>query len=777
MSQPPDGAAANPAPITSVAADVAISLEICFESDWHIGSGAGRHGSVDRSVQRDDDGLPFVPARSLKGIWRDACETIAVGLDNGTPGRWSAWVDWTFGTQPALDNNAMPSPPSAGAISVGAARLDPQVRDILADDRWRANATIIHPGVRINADTGTAEPDHLRFVEFARTGMRLGSAVLALCELPQAAVALLIAGAASIDHIGGKRRRGSGRCTVTAKLSESTAQVDSAIAWIEAHDDPGTPPSALAPKGRPTGQPAREHLASADNTTSGWRAIEITITAEAPVIVTDRTVGNLALTATRLPGSVLIAMAQRVVSQPMWPFLGNGSLRIGEGLPATAEGAALAPAPRSWARPKGDAAATDSIVDLLSHSGGPVARLPRDAWVRAMDEPAARIEIDSVPTTMRIHNVVDDALQRPTSDIGGVFGYQTIDSGARWVAEILVAPAATPIGDELLTRLAGTHRIGRARNSGYGTVRVEVADRGTIDLPTRRAAHGDARSEPTVDLLLLTDAILLDPALRPAPTPAAFLDELQRHGVVLPDATTHDLEAVAAVHRREGWHARWQRPRPSLVCLAAGTVVRIPADKVDLDRAAAVGRLGVGERVSEGFGRFQRLAGLAAGCSTSEPAEPPGSVRARNAGDRPDDAFVTATIVDALLQEVRVAAEAAVAGTTRNANELLALLPGLSPPPTRSQLGALRSRLLEPDWQAAVHAWVKGVRATTGRSSKWCNRTLEAIEQLAQDPKLVYERLPKSDGLDEWPEWARDAAAARAASSAFTGWFGGVGWG
>ena len=31
---------------------------------------------------RDADGLPFVPAKTLRGIWRDACERVAYGLDS-----------------------------------------------------------------------------------------------------------------------------------------------------------------------------------------------------------------------------------------------------------------------------------------------------------------------------------------------------------------------------------------------------------------------------------------------------------------------------------------------------------------------------------------------------------------------------------------------------------------------------------------------------------------------------------------------------------------------
>ena len=52
-------------------------LKLTFESDWHIGTGAGIPGSVDRQVLRDGDGLPYVPGKTLTGILRDAAEWVA----------------------------------------------------------------------------------------------------------------------------------------------------------------------------------------------------------------------------------------------------------------------------------------------------------------------------------------------------------------------------------------------------------------------------------------------------------------------------------------------------------------------------------------------------------------------------------------------------------------------------------------------------------------------------------------------------------------------------
>ena len=74
-----------------------------MESDWHVGLGAGRPGDIDRLITRDADDLPYVPAKTLTGIWRDAMEKLAFALDEGEDeGKWAKWIDVIFGSQPAL---------------------------------------------------------------------------------------------------------------------------------------------------------------------------------------------------------------------------------------------------------------------------------------------------------------------------------------------------------------------------------------------------------------------------------------------------------------------------------------------------------------------------------------------------------------------------------------------------------------------------------------------------------------------------------------------------
>jgi CRISPR/Cas system CSM-associated protein Csm3 (group 7 of RAMP superfamily) len=51
-----------------------ITIELL--SYWHIGSGQSRGGEADALVLKDVHGLPYVPGRTLKGLFREAVQTL-----------------------------------------------------------------------------------------------------------------------------------------------------------------------------------------------------------------------------------------------------------------------------------------------------------------------------------------------------------------------------------------------------------------------------------------------------------------------------------------------------------------------------------------------------------------------------------------------------------------------------------------------------------------------------------------------------------------------------
>ena len=78
-------------------------VTVDFASDWHIGSGHARSRDVDRSVLRDEDGLPYVPAATLVGLLRQHALDLARDLDRVTAEKSTVWTDWhrhLFGSRP-----------------------------------------------------------------------------------------------------------------------------------------------------------------------------------------------------------------------------------------------------------------------------------------------------------------------------------------------------------------------------------------------------------------------------------------------------------------------------------------------------------------------------------------------------------------------------------------------------------------------------------------------------------------------------------------------------
>ncbi len=162
---------------------LALTLTLHLDSDWHCGTGLGVPGGVDKVINTDHDGLPFVPGKTLTGVWRDACELVAAALDGSTEagaaaGGWHAWVDVLFGSQPVLTDAAQPAQqaPRPAAVSVRPARypgalaaaLRPTARRPLRDA-----TTFVRPGVKIDPRTGRAADAFLRFEQMTRSGVQL----------------------------------------------------------------------------------------------------------------------------------------------------------------------------------------------------------------------------------------------------------------------------------------------------------------------------------------------------------------------------------------------------------------------------------------------------------------------------------------------------------------------------------------------------------------------------------------------------------------------------
>ncbi|MEW9534162.1 RAMP superfamily CRISPR-associated protein [Microbispora sp. NPDC049125] len=575
-------------------------LDLHMISDWRIGTGTGIRGYADRLVQRDtpEDGgapaAPIVPAKTLIGVWRDSCELAAHALDGGRPGAWHAWVGFLFGGQYGPDDD--PVRPAALSLE-GALRLPGRLPALLrARPRVAWAATFRKPGVTIDPVTGTAEARKLRFEEMSRAGVTLtGQAALkGGDELDpaqrDAALALLAAGARLLDRVGGKRRRGAGRCRLTIRGITPDFAV---LAGTPVPAPPAASPYEVVDRPAPARPPAGR----------GWERAELLITVEEPVLAGAIVQGNLVQGRGDLPGWCLMPEVARRLGGPAHALVRTGDLLVTTATPQAPGGSRTLPVPRVFLHEKnnrqvviGNRMAADRV------EGKPY----RDGHVAVEN---ADLGMVVRPTfTLRMHNTVSDDEQRPTREVGGVYIYQALAAGTVLRAEVRVRSGVLEPGWE--KRLAGRWRLGRSSKDDYGQVRVEA--RPVVAPPRRQGA---------TDLLrvwLLSDLLVRDLRLRPSTQPAdvarALEQALCRAGApgvrlkpLLGTAGDGPLDAALGARRTESWHRGWGLPRATLYGLAAGACLTfaveggpIAAEALEELRAA-----GVGERRAEGFGQLE----------------------------------------------------------------------------------------------------------------------------------------------------------------------------
>lgn len=621
MNMPPNNSKRELTPLNE-----SFRIQLKMESDWHIGSGTGRPGEVNRLVRRDDHGLPFIPAKTLNGIWRDACERVAYGLDDGKPGAWSAWVPFLFGQQPGHPGEELieKSPddylhPRPAALSVRSAHLPLPLCQALVDESRtlvRDAITFLKPGVKIDSRSGRAREKHLRFDEMGRIGAVLEAdcaIVWENCkdEEKRVATALLLAGARFVERIGGKRRRGAGRCSLGIIDYQD---LQPALLLIDSLQNPSPPPDFN-----------QDAAALSFEAASGdWLRYSLEIITRSPVIISKRTVGNQVETADYLPGTYLLTIMRRKLKHTrvnLDAAIVHGDLIFTN---ATVETGGIQGRPVPFAICheklnggfKQEAGVYNRLCDELDfQEKTPQVKDYRSGYVGATAAgtiPAYR----TIKREITTHNVVLDAKQRPDEDVVGVYSYQAIKTGQRFRAELRIKSSLVGLlekGDRnWLESLQGRHRIGRSKKDEYGVIDLTNAESIADDLVLPQLDN--VKPPETLTVWLLSDLLLRDERLRPSASIAHLQKAIvEKTGLKL---KPHDsgkqnlLSTSTRQNRTESWHVSWNRPRPTLTGLAAGSciVFEVAEGAIDEKAQATLARVeieGLGERRAEGYGQIR----------------------------------------------------------------------------------------------------------------------------------------------------------------------------
>ncbi len=595
------------------------TLQVTMLSDWHVGSGMGRPGDVDRLVVRDSDELPYIPAKTLRGIWRDACERLARGLDNGTVGGWTKLVDHIFGSQPSLGGENNPDPtgfhfvpsnkPLSSPLKVSSARFSENLRRAMKQDRRLLDAlTFIKPGVRIDPKTGSAKEDHLHFDEVARTQ----SVLEAECTLDipeddpsfQHISALLLASTLLVERLGGKRRRGMGKC----KLKINEGNVNQALAWLESHTQ--------APTRVMHEESNEQPLSPLPSTTeSGWIRIPLILTLKSPLAASWRTVGNVVESLDFLPGTYLLPHITKTLKKlnvDPCEAIARGDICVLSAYPEIQDKRSR-PIPMAFFEQKDQGADhSKKIVNRLKEKDNPnnVLKQFRGNYIESSANPN-QPQWRKTPMCVQTHNAVLDQSQRPDSAVGGVYSYKAIahiegEEPVKLLSELRIRESLVrTLSDQWWKNLDGKIHLGRSIKDDYGLV----------ELKTRSMEAFQSDAEPKNNELivwLLSDMILRDEMLRPATTVDELRKELSEElGVELHVRETENgndpnapLNTAFRVRRMDSWNSKWGLPRPTLATIQAGSCVIFTVEgEIDVKRLQEIEASGIGERTAEGYGQ------------------------------------------------------------------------------------------------------------------------------------------------------------------------------
>ncbi|WP_448604653.1 RAMP superfamily CRISPR-associated protein [Thermoleptolyngbya sp.] len=777
-------------------------LTITMQSDWHIGAGAGRRGDIDRLIQRDTDGLPYLPAKTLTGIWRDACELIADGLDGarrGSEGQspsWNQWVNFLFGDQPAIAPSPIATAPQPAALSIRPAHLPLPIKTLLqhrakhhkaAHQALQSAFTFIKPGISIDAKTGCALEDFLRFEEMAR----IGTVLTADCELraalnqdqQQAACTLLAAGAKVVERLGGKRRRGAGRCEFRIDWPGKVGLQQPA--WdILAQDAPELPKALSDTSGQVGEQTNSLDILSEQ---SEWQRMAIALEALTPLVIPARTIGNVVETLDYIPGTYLLRLVLQQVQSlgvDLADAVARGDLLVTHATIAIADqpGQPI-PAGLFYEKSGGGLAKGGRVYNRFCESGSDTqVKGYRKGYIEFTKSLETLPEYQTVDTLVGTHNTIEDPSQRPTSEVGGVYSYEAIAPKTRFRAELRmrqsIYDALCQKQADWYKKLEGNHRIGQSKKDDYGAVNL------IIEI-IQQEREKDTANQPTEQpeklcVWLLSDVLLRNDFLRSTASLEDFQTALQQalnadgDGLIkLKLATPGEglISAMLRSHRVESWQTRWNLPRPSLVGIAAGScmVFEVESGTLDPQRLKDLELSGMGERTAEGYGQLcfnhpllnEKLSEKKSSCKTEKALEseqselnPPPLL---SASHRDSDVFKYARLIEtAAWREAIRKAALFLAGESDRRQEILGIRIQHNErgepvsQPSMSQLGGLRSVVSQlkstggntPGTQPnPVTSWIGNIREK--KSSKWdgTDSGLDKIGRLIEEREQVWQYI------------------------------------
>ena len=601
-------------------------LQIKLQSPLTSAAGEGRVGVVDRDIAFNDLGLPILPGRRIKGLWREAYRDVVDAWK--LCGESSIPVEHIFGESGQKPSDGDACMFVANAEIQEASSLREWLKHLQHDQKLHPDNVVQHfASVRaqtaIDRRTGAALENTLRLTRTLKADLVFQARVRFFEPPDNALLNALSLGAAALQHMGTARTRGLGKVCCRLLARDENGQCRNLTDEALSNDAlPSIPETDLAQptqtsKGQtttipPSNCPVPTHLLR-------YR-IRLIAPAIIPTVDGDP---NIVMTRQDLPGSnIWGAAAWHYLSQPnhtpeddtfRHAFL-DGGLRF---LTAYAEAddpeefneipQRLIPIPHSIRKFKED----ERLMDFVDQSPEeePTKRLDRRYAIISQGS----LKTQAVKTELNYHHAraedrrIGRALGAEEPNGGAFFTYEAIEAGQSFQGAV--------IGSEndlknLQTYLQGGQiRIGRSRSAQYGEAEFKWLDDVPQGLHRRVEWNGfDEQSSDVPD----SDKHLIITTLSPLLTvndyghPEARFPEDELADVL--DLEASELKLCNSYTRTEiigGYNSHLRLPRQQWPAIAPGSVFVLETEKpLDQKHLLQLEHDGLGLRKGEGFGRI-----------------------------------------------------------------------------------------------------------------------------------------------------------------------------
>ncbi|RIK82029.1 hypothetical protein DCC62_00920 [candidate division KSB1 bacterium] len=192
-----------------------MTLKLTLKSAATFGRGDGVAGLVDREIEQDRDGFPFLRGRTLKGLLAESAENVVYALEKQGQKDWCTTKNALFG-KPGRGRDLE----ERGILRVGDARLPESLRTLVLIERAKTPAAFLREEVEyaltairrqtaMNPD-GAPEQTTLRAMRVLLRGLVLEASLNFTQTLTAEQEALLAATVLDFRRAGTGRNRGRG---------------------------------------------------------------------------------------------------------------------------------------------------------------------------------------------------------------------------------------------------------------------------------------------------------------------------------------------------------------------------------------------------------------------------------------------------------------------------------------------------------------------------------------------------------------------------------------